>query len=353
MKWTNSSIWLAVALLSGPAIAEVRNLTEDELNERATHIVVGVVDRVTSDTDRYPRGASHTEWTARITVKQAEKGDLEPGDAIAATYWTAVLAPDEDGSIGQRQDARTGATVRLYLRKDGELFQVLLPNGLDELEKPPNSARPKAATPQDGQDDGSAVDPLYGRIAVFVNLLVYILIRWPHGNRLKTLAVNDDRKGRLEIALLIAATLGTTLLPLIWIMFGFPAFADYSLHKVAFAIGIVALLIGHWLFYRSHRDLGIYWSPTLQMREDHELMSTGIYSRIRHPMYAAMTVQGIAQLLILPNWIAGPAWLVTFGLLYLVRVGHEEQMMLERFGDQYTEYMQHTGRLLPRLRRAK
>ena len=219
---------------------------------------------------------------------------------------------------------------------------VVEPNGLKELKKPPASAFAR-----------SGLDPSFGRVAVLANILIYILIRWPHGNRMKTLEVNDDRQGRLEVALLIGATLGTVLLPVIWIATGFPAFADYSLHPVALGLGLLAMLIGHWLFFVSHRDLGIYWSVTLQMRENHELMSSGIYAHIRHPMYTAMTLQGIAQLLVLPNWIAGPAWLVTFGTLYLVRVGYEERMLLDRFGSEYTEYMQRTGRLLPRLRKPK
>lgn len=191
------------------------------------------------------------------------------------------------------------------------------------------------------------MDPVFGRVAVFVNLLTYILIRWPHGNRVKTLKVFESRKGPLEIVLLIVATLGTTVIPLIWLTSGFPAFADYPLHPVAFGVGIIAMLIGHWLFYRSHADLGVYWSPTLQMRDQHQLMTSGVFERIRHPMYAAMIMQGVGQALFLPNWIAGPAWLVTFAMLYLLRVGHEERMMLDYFGSEYESYMQRTGRLLP------
>jgi protein-S-isoprenylcysteine O-methyltransferase Ste14 len=154
-----------------------------------------------------------------------------------------------------------------------------------------------------------------------------VLIRWPHGNRIKTLAINENRQGRAETVLLIGAALGTTLIPLAWATTGFPSFADYPLHPLAFASGLFAMVIGNWLFYRSHADLGIYWSPTLQMREDHQLMTSGVYSRIRHPMYTAMIVQGVGQVLFLPNWIAGPAWLLTFGILYVFRVGYEERMM--------------------------
>lgn len=191
------------------------------------------------------------------------------------------------------------------------------------------------------------MDPIVGRVAAFLNLLVYVIIRWPHGKRMKTLTVSDNRQGRLEVFLLAGATIGTTLLPIVYAISEFPMFAAYPLHPIAFAAGVAAMLVGHWLFYRSHADLGVYWSPTLQVREEHKLVTDGVYKRIRHPMYTAMFVQGIAQLLIIPNWIVGPAWLVTFGLLYVFRVRHEEQMMLDQFGDEYRNYMKHTGRLLP------
>ncbi len=79
------------------------------------------------------------------------------------------------------------------------------------------------------------MDPFFGKVAAFLNLLIYVLIRWPHGNRIKTLTINESRQGPLEIVLLIGATLGTTLIPMAWVTTGFPAFADYPLHPVAFA----------------------------------------------------------------------------------------------------------------------
>jgi protein-S-isoprenylcysteine O-methyltransferase Ste14 len=63
-----------------------------------------------------------------------------------------------------------------------------------------------------------------------------------------------------------------------------------------------------------------------------------------------MFLLGIAQALFLPNWIAGPAYLVSFGTLYVLRVRTEEKMMLDQFGTEYEQYMQRSGRLTPRLR---
>ena len=56
---------------------------------------------------------------------------------------------------------------------------------------------------------------------------------------------------------------------------------------------------------------------------------------------------GIAQVLLLQNWLAGPAMLVFLLPLYLYRVPHEEQMMLDHFGDDYRSYIKRTGRIIP------
>ena len=193
------------------------------------------------------------------------------------------------------------------------------------------------------------MNPWYGKSAVIVSLVVYIIIRAPHGNRSTKVPIAEDRKGGLEIGLLIGAWLGTTIVPVVWITTSLFAVAEYTLHPVPYGVGLAMMVLGLWLFYRSHTDLGTNWSVTLQTREEHSLVTTGIYSRIRHPMYSAMFALGVAQALFLPNWIVGPAYLVSFGLLYVFRVRIEERMMLDRFGTEYEEYVQRTGRLIPQL----
>jgi protein-S-isoprenylcysteine O-methyltransferase Ste14 len=72
-----------------------------------------------------------------------------------------------------------------------------------------------------------------------------------------------------------------------------------------------------------------------------------VYGRIRHPMYAAHFLLGIGQVLLLQNWLVGPANLLVFTPLYLIRVAREERLLLDRFGDEYRAYMERTGRLIP------
>ena len=66
-------------------------------------------------------------------------------------------------------------------------------------------------------------------------------------------------------------------------------------------------------------------------------------------MYAAFLVWGLAQPLLLQNWIGGWSHMVAFLPLYILRVPREEQMMCEQFGKAYQSYMSRTGRVIPRL----
>ncbi len=113
-------------------------------------------------------------------------------------------------------------------------------------------------------------------------------------------------------------------------------------------LGAAIFLGALWVLYRAHKDLGLNWSPTLQITPEYQLITQGIYHSIRHPIYAAMWLWGVAQVLLLHNWIAGPATLIFFGLVYFRRTPRAEQLMIDRFGDEYRAHMRHTGRVFPK-----
>jgi protein-S-isoprenylcysteine O-methyltransferase Ste14 len=190
------------------------------------------------------------------------------------------------------------------------------------------------------------MDPWIAKVTVIAASVVLVGIRAPHGNRSRRVPVAKNHKGRLEVGLLIGAWLGF-FVPLVWVASGVFAFADYPLHPLPFALGCLCLVVGLWLFHRSHADLGTNWSITLELREEHQLITTGVYRRLRHPMYSALFLYSIGQALVLPNWLAGPAYLITFGLLFALRVAAEERMLREGFGGQYEAYMARTNRLVP------
>ena len=86
---------------------------------------------------------------------------------------------------------------------------------------------------------------------------------------------------------------------------------------------------------------------TLQLKKDHQLVTEGVYRRIRHPMYLSLLIFSVGQALALPNYLAGPGSLIAVVLCVAFRLGPEERMLLDEFGDEYGEYRIRSNRLIP------
>lgn len=193
------------------------------------------------------------------------------------------------------------------------------------------------------------MDRLYFGAAVYftggaiINILRAIITRGT------PLDIAGSRQDGVQKILVNLVAFGGFVLPVISVVTPWLDFAHYSLPFWVQMLGAVILAASIWLFWRSHVDLGQFWSPVLELREGHKLVTNGIYQRIRHPMYTSIFAMFLAQLLLLENWISGPAGLIIFGVLYLQRIGPEEAMMEDQFGDEWRDYARQTGRLWPRL----
>jgi protein-S-isoprenylcysteine O-methyltransferase Ste14 len=182
-------------------------------------------------------------------------------------------------------------------------------------------------------------------VTLVSSVLLVIVPAFAHRQRQKFIA-RDRRKEALERILLTVVSIA--FFPaVVWMIVPVFAFADYPLRPLPLFIGVACLAIGLWLLFRSHVDLGKNWSITLAIRENHELQTQGVYRQIRHPMYAALLLYAIGQMLVLPNWIAGPSYLLAIVLLVALRLNAEEQMMLARFGAEYRAYKARTKRFVP------
>jgi protein-S-isoprenylcysteine O-methyltransferase Ste14 len=190
------------------------------------------------------------------------------------------------------------------------------------------------------------MNPWIAKAVILTATVAMIAIRAPHGKRSRAVKTVKSFKGAREAVLLVLAWVGF-LVPLIWVASPAFSFAEYPLHLTPLLAGSTCLVLGLWYFYRSHADLGTYWSVTLELRESHRLITQGVYRRVRHPMYAALLLYSVGQVLAVPNWVAGPSYLVSFAILFLLRVRLEEQMMLDAFGNEYATYMAQTKRLVP------
>ena len=183
----------------------------------------------------------------------------------------------------------------------------------------------------------------------FIALIIEIIIRVPLDRKRKQEKMSERRVTSQEQILLGLLSLGGLVAPLVYAATNWLDFANYTLPAWAGWLGVVLTTGALFVFWRAHADLGLNWSPSLEIREKHELITRGIYGLIRHPMYASQWLLVIAQPLLLQNWIAGFLNLLVFIPFYLLRVKAEEHMMLDSFGTQYQEYMKNTGGVLPKL----
>ena len=102
---------------------------------------------------------------------------------------------------------------------------------------------------------------------------------------------------------------------------------------------------------------GVYeWSTDNQpipknrtLSGEDEIVTDGVFRRMRHPMYGGHLLWALGQPLLLHNLVGGLGFLTAQAMPHLWRVPREEQMLIEHFGDAYRQYMECTGRLVPRL----
>ncbi|HVF24563.1 MAG TPA: isoprenylcysteine carboxylmethyltransferase family protein [Anaerolineales bacterium] len=126
-----------------------------------------------------------------------------------------------------------------------------------------------------------------------------------------------------------------------WAFLSFPVWLRW------FGVGIA--LIGFALLQWAQVTLGRSWSDTPRMMKNQALIPSGPYQFIRHPIYTAFILILGSSLLISSNWLIGLTWAGMTVLDIASRIGFEESLMVEYFGDQYRECIKKTGRLLPKL----
>ena len=107
----------------------------------------------------------------------------------------------------------------------------------------------------------------------------------------------------------------------------------------------VCVPLFYWLFSSLDRNI----THTVAIRQEHTLVTHGPYHWVRNPLYSVGFLFFLGLSLLTANWFIFVTMLITFGIL-LVRTPIEEEKLVERFGDEYRQYMRKTGRFLPKLR---
>lgn len=159
------------------------------------------------------------------------------------------------------------------------------------------------------------------------------------------------RGTRVEHGLFLLVNVAFIALPLAYAATDVFSALDYDLPPALSLVGLSGLLAAFLIRAKAHLDLGKSFTIAPGTKRKRELITGGIYSRIRHPMYLSMLVWGVSTPLVLHNYLVGLLPLASITAFLVVRLPTEEAILREEFGDEYQAYQARTGGLLPRLLR--
>jgi len=156
-----------------------------------------------------------------------------------------------------------------------------------------------------------------------------------------------SRLGHVLLSVLAAALLAFRGQPLHWLDERFlpPTMAAYWLGLLMLAVGIAFAV---W----ARHDLGRNWSGTVTVKQDHELIRSGPYRLVRHPIYTGLLLAILGTAVAFGEWRG----LLAFGLLtgsLLLKLRIEERFMGESFPDEYARYRAEVPALIPFIGRAR
>ncbi len=117
-------------------------------------------------------------------------------------------------------------------------------------------------------------------------------------------------------------------------------------------LGTVLTWMGIGLAIWARYHLAEYWSARVTIKEGHQLIRTGPYARLRHPIYSGLVLAALGAALVIDRWRCVFGFcLVLIG--YCFKAKKEEAMLTQQFGDAFREHQKHTGFLIPRFRQAQ
>jgi protein-S-isoprenylcysteine O-methyltransferase Ste14 len=114
---------------------------------------------------------------------------------------------------------------------------------------------------------------------------------------------------------------------------------------IGFALALAGLAVALWA--RLH--LGQYWSDKVVLKFDHQLIRTGPYAYLRHPIYSGVLLGVLGTALVLGQWRGLVAFVILL-INYSIKARKEEQILLGRFSDEFREHQSCAGFLFPRFR---
>lgn len=160
--------------------------------------------------------------------------------------------------------------------------------------------------------------------------------------------ISRKADGRAMMTVIRLAGLVLWLSPLVYLINpGWMAWSKVGLPEwvrwLGVGMGVLCVFGIYWLF----SSIGSGITPTSATRKEHKLVTNGIYRYIRHPLYTFGSSMFVSFGMMADNWFIAALGVLAF-ILMAARTPKEEANLIEKFGDEYREYMKRTGRFLPK-----
>jgi protein-S-isoprenylcysteine O-methyltransferase Ste14 len=176
-------------------------------------------------------------------------------------------------------------------------------------------------------------------------LSAYWAIMWLRVKRTKTREKSADR-----LVTLVVVVLAYSLLFSLWLRIG-PLRLRFVPQQPWIAwMGIVLTCLGAAVAIWARYCLGAYWSARVSLKQDHQIIRSGPYSLVRHPIYAGLLLAAIGTALEIGEW-RGVGAVVLMLAAHSRKAVREEGLLATEFGEQYVSYRRGTGFLFPHLGR--
>jgi protein-S-isoprenylcysteine O-methyltransferase Ste14 len=125
-----------------------------------------------------------------------------------------------------------------------------------------------------------------------------------------------------------------------WSKIGLPE----AVRWLGVGLGVLCVAGIYWLF----SSIGSGITPVSATRREHKLVTNGIYRWVRHPLYTIGSSLFISFGMMADNWFIILLGVLAFTVM-AIRTPKEEANLIEKFGDEYSEYMKRTGRFFPKI----
>ena len=172
---------------------------------------------------------------------------------------------------------------------------------------------------------------------------VYWLIA---ARRVKAARTTESPIYRVFRLLLLVITF--TLLFEKWTAVGFLGRDFFPQTQLLAYIGFASALAGMAIAVWARTSLGHYWSDKIVLKVDHQLVRSGPYARMRHPIYSGVLLGVAGSALVVDEWRGVLAFLLLL-TNYTVKAKREDAILAEAFAEDFEEHKKCTGFLLPRL----